>query len=408
MNAVQRPRILFESVPDDLLESLSRYGPVTGSYGVDVEEIHESDWDLVVSFKPDPVMPAGVNLLSFGGDEFYRAISGSGHPVRRTALHARTVQRDQACPDVFASLVDRTILEAAPPPPRSVLFAFPSPNVEVLVSIGAEDATYAGVMRIGSTFALALPGHTTDHAGWLSAFIKYLRESDPVGFPADPDWQRSRAWATPEARVAIQELDDVNAERTAVLERLAARETAATVMLDQATASATTGPGSILTADGDDLVAGVLQVLTDLGFTAEDRDGHHDAATGAKLEDLLVTEDSWTCLVEVKGYSKGAKVNDVPQITGRPSVAYAIEHGRAADAVWHIVNAWRRSDPETRAPAIPNDVDLAPLTDASGCLIDTRDLFRAWRDVVEGRATAEDVRTSLRGAVTRWTWSSPE
>ena len=79
---------------------------------------------------------------------------------------------------------------------------------------------------------------------------------------------------------------------------------------------------------------------------------------------------------------------------------------RAPDAVWHIVEVSRQSDPAaTWTPAIPNDLDLAALTNAGGCLIDTRDLFGVWRDVLEERATAEEVRGSLRGAMTRWTWS---
>lgn len=109
--------------------------------------------------------------------------------------------------------------------------------------------------------------------------------------------------------------------------------------------------------------------------------------------------------MEVKGYTKGAKVTDVSQIAGRPSVAYAVEQGKAPDAVWHIVNGWRTKDPTTRERAIPNDLDLEPLTRADGCLIDTRDLFRAWREVQEGRATADGVREAMREAVTRWSWA---
>ena len=44
--------------------------------------------------------------------------------------------------------------------------------------------------------------------------------------------------------------------------------------------------------------------------------------------------------------------------------------------VWHVVNHWRKLDPARRPKAIGNDkVDLRPLTDAAGYLIDTGDLF---------------------------------
>jgi hypothetical protein len=69
-----------------------------------------------------------------------------------------------------------------------------------------------------------------------------------------------------------------------------------------------------------------------------------------------------------------------------------------------VVNAWRGKDPATREVAIPQSLDLIDLADARGCLIDTRDLFRAWRDVQSGRAQPEVVRASLMEARTRWTW----
>lgn len=137
-------------------------------------------------------------------------------------------------------------------------------------------------------------------------------------------------------------------------------------------------------------------------------DGHNDAVTGAKLEDLRITDPAydahWTCLVEVKGYGKGAKTNDVAQIAGRPSVAFGVAEGRAPDAVWHVVNAWRDRPPTSRPEAIPNALDLAPLAAANGRLIDTRDPFRAWRDVTEGVTPAAQVRDSLRTGEVRWTW----
>lgn len=77
-------------------------------------------------------------------------------------------------------------------------------------------------------------------------------------------------------------------------------------------------------------------------------DDHHDEKTGAKLEDLRVDDPSspdWHCLAEVKGYTKGAKVNDVSQITGRPVAAYTKETGDYPSTVWHIVNIWRGKRP---------------------------------------------------------------
>lgn len=409
MDDAPRPRILFESVPDELFESLARCAPTVGRYLGDVARIHATDWDLVVSFHAQPEEPDGVHVLSFGGDRFTRIqrLAGSS-ATRGWELHARAVRRDDACPSEFASLVDRTIVATAPPPPRLAFATGPASWLQALAVIGAEQAPYAGIMRSDSgSLTLAVPEHTTDHAAWLSAFIDYLRALQPERFPAAPDWQRRWEWATPTMRASLRELDELSTKRAAVLERLAAEEASTRAALDRGAASATAGAQRVLTSDGDGLVAGVFGLLKDLGFTVENRDDHHDQKSGAKLEDLLVTDDGWACLAEVKGYTKGAKVNEVPKIAGRPSVAFAAERGNPPDAVWHIVNTWRDTDPTTRPAAIPSDLDLAPLAEADGCLIDTRDLFCAWRDVQEGRAAAEEVRSSLRNAVTRWSWSVP-
>ncbi|GEL48915.1 hypothetical protein CHO01_40310 [Cellulomonas hominis] len=68
------------------------------------------------------------------------------------------------------------------------------------------------------------------------------------------------------------------------------------------------------------------------------------------------------------------------------------------------MNVQRGLDPSLRATALPSDVDLQALTDAPGALVDTRDLFHAWRAVVDGIAQPDDVRAGLRAALTRWTW----
>jgi hypothetical protein len=134
-------------------------------------------------------------------------------------------------------------------------------------------------------------------------------------------------------------------------------------------------------------------------------DGHHEKVTKANLEDLRVSdaeEPDWVALVEIKGYTTGARTNDVTQILGRPMRAYILEAGREPSTVWHIVNPERTVDPSTRNDAIPNDLDLEALTDAGGAVIETRQLFLALRDVQSGKVDATAIRLSLKNARTRW------
>lgn len=414
MTEVPHPRVLFESVPDEaLLERLAALVPVHGLLGDDVREVHPSDWDLVVSFDPQPVEPSGVHLLSFGGTAFVTVIvDGWEHMPRRDhVLHARSVAVAGKVSGQLRSLVERSIVDHDPGPGRDGLSGLPwGESSSELAVAGAEREPWAAVyIRDGHSRVWALPKETTDHVEWLSAVLKSLQEVDPERFPGSPDWKLESRWGTPETRKALAALTELEDQRAALLRELAAREARVREDLELSVAKAADGAQRALTADGPELESAVAGLLSDLGFEVQGMDPIHQEESGGRLEDLRVClpGETWVCLVEVKGYKAGAKVSDVSRIVSRPSVKFAATEGRAPDAVWHVVNAWRNTDPETREVAVPQAHDLAVLTAAGGCLIDTRDLFRAWRDVREREVEAHVVRDSMRGAVTRWSWPPP-
>lgn len=409
MGDAPHPRILFESVPDPvLLAELSAFAATPGVVGEDVTSVHASDWDLVVSFRAQPEEPRGVHVLSFGGNRFSDMYVAGGvrlQPRRDRPLMARTVFTAAELGSRMRSLVDRSIAQQDPGPGRLGLDGLPPKHVPLAV-VGAEKIPWAAVFSRDQTLVWALPRETTQHVEWLVLVLEKLHDVDAVRFPGSPDWQRSMKWGTPEVRVAIAELETTEHERAEALAKFDERAAVASERLNRASQAAADGAQRVLTATGSELENAVQILLEDLGYDVLHMDEHHSATSGGNLEDLRVStpDGRWVCLVEIKGYTKGAKVNDVPRITGRPSVVYAATEGKAPDAVWHVVNGWIAVDPATREVAIPNDHDLAVLTDANGCLIDTRDLFRAWRDVREGRARAEDVRASMTSSRTRWTW----
>jgi len=405
---------VFESVPDDLYDDLAAFAGTHGRLD-ELPGLHASDWDLLVSFADTPTVPQGVHLLSFGGEEFVHIFSsvwgGSGyHLYSRTESIARHVRVADEAPPEWRSLIQRTVVDTSPGVPRRVFNGYWSAANRPLAVVGAEAVIFAFLTESraegAQAFTLGLPDSATGHVDWLVAFSKFLHETDPERFPGAPDWQSQAEWGTPEIRRAAATLDGLADERTEVMTALAKREAQAARVLESAVRAGADGAQRALTRDGDELVDAVAGLLRDLGFVVDEMDEHHDQKTGAKLEDLRATDPDvpgWVALVEVKGYTRGAKVNDVAQIIGRPSMAFAIDQRRPPDAVWHIVNTWRETDPSTRPIAIPNDNDLSALTSAGGTLIDTRDLFTAWRAVHEGTATSTDVRGSLREALTRWT-----
>ncbi|WP_460523943.1 hypothetical protein [Humibacter antri] len=254
---------------------------------------------------------------------------------------------------------------------------------------------------------LLLPSETTERERWLAEFIRFLREADPERFPGQPDWQEAAEWSSAAALAAAESLAALRNKHEALVTEFKRAERELVDTLEREQADDREGVQRLLTEDGDDLVAAVADALTRCGFDVQDMDEQHAANHGSKLEDLRVTtpvRPGWTALVEVKGYTRGARVNDLQQLMGRPTRVFVGENARNPDALWQVVNPERGEDPSVRRRAIDNDNDLDHFADADGVLIETRNLFRAVRDIDTGAATVDDVRDSLLDAQRRWVW----
>lgn len=374
--------------------------------------VHESDWDLVVSFSATPHFGSKLHVLSFGANALPLAYSGSSWatPQRSNFLTARSARVDSSIENIdLRRLLERSVVANDPGPGARFGFSGLPPKALKLVTVGEEEAPWAVMVVLDNRTIWALPNETTQHVEWLAFVLRFLNGIDAERFPAEPDWRLKDEWATPEVRRSLAEIAAVEREREQVIAALADREGMARDALAAATGTGAPLLVRLLTDDGEELAAAVAEAFRAFGFEARDMDDHHDAKNGAKLEDLRVRLPSgegldWTALVEVKGYSKGARANDVAQVLGRPAMVYFQEEGREPDGLWHVVNALRGQDPSTRPRALSGASDLVVLKANGGCLIDTRDLFRAWRDVEEGAATAEEIRTSLMAGRERWEW----
>lgn len=428
-NVQPRPRVLFESIPVALLEELRELVPTCKVVERD-EAVHETEYDLLVTFSEN----AGrrddrLHVLSFGAKVSDRVATAATYVALRRSFptHAQELTIPQSASTALANLLVSSVVPHIKEGPKSTWhLGTTNPYshgwvtddlngvCEPLLHVGAENHVYAFQRRRGRDgsggVSLTLPPETTGHSRWLRTFLEIVAEVDPASVPPSIAWKSSDTWATPRLRKVVVAVSVLSGERERTLAHFQSREDALDVDMASALTEAENGAQRLLTADGDELTAAVMQAFEELGFHVQDMDGYHDARTGAKLEDLRVSDPTtpeWHCLAEVKGYQRGAKVNDVAQIVGRPAVAFTKETGEEPSAVWHIVNPWRHTDPSTRPIAIPNDaIDLRPLTDAEGALIDTRDLYRAWRDVQDNKVGADSVRKSLRSAHTRWTYDS--
>lgn len=415
-NSRPRPRVLLEALPADLAQELAALVP-TAHIVQEGEEVHETEYDLLVTCAADAgKRKRHLHVLSFGATQLDSVRPPKGLEsfgwyvtVRSRRTLAREVTITPAADGEVRSLIERTVVANMP---LGEKYAWDLPaggDAVTLMELGTEGLPYAllwsRASEDGARMSLVLPPETTDHRAWLVWFLRSLNKIDPDAFPGDPDWTRAPSWSTAGTQTMHDELQKLHEERSKLLAELDERERAAASQLEEARAADKVGYQRLLTADGDELESAVQNVLTEFGFTVQNMDGHHDQVTKAKLEDLRVSDPEdpeWIALVEIKGYTKGAKTNDVTQILGRPMRAYILETGREPSTVWHIVNPERTVDPSTRKDAIPSDLDLEALTEASGALIETRQLFLALRDVQAGKLDAPAIKLSLKNALTRW------
>jgi hypothetical protein len=380
--------VLFEAFPPELAQELAALVP-TAHVVQEREEVHETEYDLLVTCADYAGKRSDqMHVLSFGAkklDAFYISgeySSGFIYPERTNRTLATEVTIPATVDSEVRALLERTVV-ANMPTGEKFTWARLGPNqATVLMELGTEGLPYALLRSRGSqeesAISLVLPPETTDHRAWLVWFLRRLSTIDSETFPGDPDWSSAREWSTSNTLALHDEVSRLQEERLQLLARLEDKERAAVSRLEDAQTADKVGYQRLLTADGAELESAVEDVLAEFGFTVQNMDGHHDKVTKAKLEDLRVTDSEdpgWIALVEIKGYTKGAKTNDVTQILGRPMRAYILETGSEPSAVWHIVNPERTVDPSTRNDAIPNDLDLEGLTDAGGALIETRQLF---------------------------------
>lgn len=279
-----------------------------------------------------------------------------------------------------------------------------------LVTVGTERFVLAFWEVVGNQpyrqHRIWLPAQTLQPERWLQLLLQKLQVDDPAKFPPAAAWTTQNAWAPPTLVAAHTAVEQLQIEHAAALARFEDRRLELESRVEQERADAEAGTWRLLTADGTELEDAVQMALEALGFTVEPRDQTDKG--GSRLEDLRVTDPAqagWTCLVEVKGYTRGASSNDVAKVAGRPSVVFTIENGREPDKLWHVVNPQRNTPPDQRNATFSDpDRALATFVASDGLVIDTRDLIRAVFAVESHAETAERVRASLATEVGLWSW----
>ena len=427
---VPRPRVLFEDVPPEIFESMKDLAPTPLEVSAG-ERVHDSDWDLLVTFAPRVTdRTASLHVLSFGATFLTptymqgNAHMGASHLSRDVVSGARTSRVREAASKEVRRLLARSLapnidVAAEKEVWRARYSAIDSnstqPELVPWLSLGEEEALYAFEWKRTGGHGLwwVLPEETTNHRDWLSLMLKHLQTVDPNAVPADPDWRRQTEWAPRGLAEALSELERVEQAREAAKIEFDRLEAEANLSIDAELKKAMDNEHVLLTGTGDLLAEQVAHAFRIVGFDVQDMDENHVNKSGARLEDLRLTMsgiDDWICLVEVKGWAGGVQVRDVSQIVGRPAIQFVLDEQREPEKVLLVANQHRNEPPDSRPvpPVQSPERDLAPLEQFDGAFIDTRDLFRAVRAIAADEVKVEYVRDSIVHATGVWSWQTAE
>lgn len=386
-----------------------------------LEDFSWTETDVVVSgaFNYNQVH-ASVNLLTIGGMYFYwsdsfRRNPGAPSQSHYAEMHVRSTEREltvNAAEEPYGSLaaqLARQLTESADPP--SVIatsrkggdaFIETTSGHPVTLRLQLPGRSRAPDGGSPGSIALLLPA-VADLAAWFQAFLSDVNRVDPTRVPhPPPKLTRRPDWYTPEERALADrvagielELDRLQSERARVQDELATEGEKADAGIRRA-----------LWADGDELVAAVGELLSELGFVVRDMDAEREDGE-AKREDLRLTLPSasgWEAIVEVKGYTSGTRTNDARQIRQHRERCQA-ETARLPDLTLWLANPFRTMDPSSRPVPDRNVHEAAENVGAVHAL--ATDLYTQWARVAAGELEAEAVVQSLMDAEPGL-WTAPD
>ncbi|WP_133162848.1 hypothetical protein [Arthrobacter glacialis] len=419
-----RPRVLVQGLTDEEIEIIR---PLAGSlravesfYDVHAEEhdvliITDANFTeggrafhrrIVFAAKPEP-FEAGPYLPTSSG------YSGRSRPNTKVRTQFKPSLGIEVTPFAREQGLESLVRRSCVPTTGATYTGFNTP-------VWPERTSHALVReRLSSPLTLAAflerdnPDLGPDSALWLPdsarsalkewvafAFARW-RSTEPDVFPESAEWMSSNDWASLDEidlRRQLTEFNGLQARLHEQAENERLRLTDAIAIAEQEGQSWR----HLISETGDQLVAAVKNALELFEFTVIDSDDLPQHK-GKKREDLRVSDGDWIALVEVKGYRRAAKSNDLQQVSSA-SVAFAVDEGRAPDALWYVPNVYRDVDPAQREVALVGREDdlVAFGENHKGCLIDTRDLFALRQRVVLGQITSADARAELKTAVSRY------
>ncbi|MFG3590258.1 hypothetical protein [Streptomyces sp. NPDC047990] len=392
------PRILIHGFEADsaLVSHVRKIAPTVRLIDRhDLSQVRKEEWDALVILGEMSGPKGNLNIFQVGGEGIGRAITAGSSgiivtvPFTTTATHF--ILPDDLNSDV-RTLSRNDLLPLLQTRPSNAVWGFwdesnkrgyPRLIPESWDAIDpflmdADRGVLAGRIRRGTRDTWWLPDVGCDLPRWFSAALSVWSLIDPEAFPVREEWKKREAWKTPAEIDLGSQSNRVQGELAAMITQLAQEQGRLALAADEMSTEVDENERRLLTAQGGGLVTAVQAALVELGFTVTDADQEVSAA-GDKREDLRVTDPSvpdWTAIVEVRGYARGAQLNDLLRL-GRFVTRFVRETGREPSSVWYVVNQEIKKDPDTRqVPLASNREEVATFAETGGAVFDTRDIFR--------------------------------
>jgi len=424
-----QPRALIQGFDDEIADRLMGLFPTVRRIEW-LEEVAQDEWDVLITDKTVHGAEPHLWVVAFGG-----AFKAWHKTVPATLGQCQFPdKKPEECPQVrwtnrvkgsefvvpdgltgtLERLVDTTLVPAA----REHDDHWTLQLDDMALVVGWQDvvAPFLLVRRSciagrfprvgGRTECWCLPDYMEQVAPlWVEAALGEWYKRDPQVFPSAA-WMDSRRWRTTDENRLADQLEELRGKRAEVLAVMAVTEEALLAKFAEAKQAAESRERVLVGGAGEKLVAVIAECLADLGFNVKDMD--HVYPPSDRREDLQVSDPDtpgWTALVGVKGYSTGAKVNDLLRFA-RFRTRYVRDHGEDVGAVWYVVNHFNEDDPEIRPQVLAsNEAELETFAIDGGLAIDTTDLFQMWQAVQDGAMSTAEARTVLIKATGRFVYA---
>ncbi len=411
------PRILLINMPEGSEKVIydSGAGSVRSIEEDEIDEVRENEYDVIITHGIDIELSPGRHVINLGGTSFGYVQDD----VHRIKLEVRGIAPStefwipDAEDETLTKLAEVTLLPAMKKYVTHRVLTALKPNGyggnilkdywTPIVTTSDKKDTLAGYVLRGSKSVHEqwyFPSYLPETS--LKLWMKYLYERwsaiDPVHFPSGTDWEHSESWYIHSEIEQKKLIDDENSRfetaksvHESTVEGL--KNDLNRITLDEGTASR-----RLLTAKSEPLKQEVIKVLTEFNFTCIDQDEEQER--GDLLEDIRVSispnpEPSEIYIVEVKGYSKGAKVIDLQRLARQMKRFMNETAGIPPAGQWFITNHNIKSDPSSRPLPLSNNPKDIGIFAEDGLVIDTVQLFILKRALNSGSITEDQIRNVL-------------